>query len=160
MMISLMLTLHSNLVLFKYIFNLIPKSTGYLYIPIWFYSNCYTSQVYKQATYLYIPIWFYSNENNEPTEQTYVPSLHSNLVLFKSYYIYLKTPQYFPLHSNLVLFKFRGLAPLNSGMLTLHSNLVLFKFRRKSICLEQHHLYIPIWFYSNHIRHRNILNVS
>ena len=37
--ISLLSTLHSNLVLFKYFRHPISAITKYLYIPIWFYSN-------------------------------------------------------------------------------------------------------------------------
>ena len=96
-------------------------------------------------SFLYIPIWFYSNGNTRNDDK-----FNANFT-FQSGSIQIHLQPYtqehrLPLHSNLVLFKFRGLAPLNSGMLTLHSNLVLFKFRRKSICLEQHHLYLPIWF--------------
>ena len=35
---------------------------GYLYIPIWFYSNIDRTFISEVGTDLYIPIWFYSNK--------------------------------------------------------------------------------------------------
>ena len=56
-----LISLHSNLVLFKS-----KSKDGYfrakvLYIPIWFYSNVYRFIHIGISNALYIPIWFYSN---------------------------------------------------------------------------------------------------
>ena len=123
----IIVTLHSNLVLFKcgrrlyYLRQFYPlhsnlvlfKSTIRICSPIFqktLHSNLVlfkslATLLIKSEIFLYIPIWFYSNDE----------------------YFTLGGSQYASLHSNLVLFKYQGLL-LNKSIKPL---------------------YIPIWFYSN-----------
>ena len=61
--ITFLYTLHSNMVLFKYLFSNVSLETFLLYIPIWFYSNGLWQTWCNQWFVLYIPIWFYSNKD-------------------------------------------------------------------------------------------------
>ena len=56
--------------------------------------------------FLYIPIWLYSNVSKYFSDPERIPTLHSNLVIFKSFYHKNKQLLLFSLHSNLVIFKF------------------------------------------------------
>ena len=146
---SKLMTLHSNLVLFKWPWMVRKYRVSRLYIPIWFYSNPCSSiktafnvfftfqsgsiQINKlddytiRYTLLYIPIWFYSNGYYRKLQRVYERSLHSNLVLFKSCINFLWPFSTRTLHSNLVLFKFHFLNTHIHYYVSLHSNLVLFK---------------------------------
>ena len=99
----------------------------YLYITIWLYSNIkdivsliawilFTFQsgyiqiglgfqTGKVSKTLYIPIWLYSNPDNYFIQVLHYLTLHSNLVIFKSFLLPFIHPSLRTLHSNLVIFK-------------------------------------------------------
>ena len=53
------------------------------------------------------------------------------------------------LHSNLVIFKLYYLDTHKTAVLSLHSNLVIFKSKKPKSNFQLSKLYIPIWLYSN-----------
>ena len=55
------LTLHSNLVIFKWLSQISYCENKLLYIPIWLYSNLLYFFDVSFLFHLYIPIWLYSN---------------------------------------------------------------------------------------------------
>ena len=99
------MTLHSNLVIFKF-----------LSVPL-----------YLRTLFLYIPIWLYSNEWHIKGDCLGVLALHSNLVIFKSCLPLFQLEQESTLHSNLVIFKSFSFQFFCRTTHPLHSNLVIFK---------------------------------
>ena len=58
---------------------------GYLYIPIWLYSNQHGSLYTRNKCTLYIPIWLYSND------YSYVYNIGVKAFTFQSGYIQIQT---------------------------------------------------------------------
>ena len=76
-----------------------------LYIPLWFYSNLVSVRPYTSSRYLYIPLWFYSNPNAAAI-------LHNIYSVFTFHYGSIQicffpctVICYYSLHSTMVLFK-------------------------------------------------------
>ena len=121
--------LHSNLVLFKFNKLHISVSDIILYIPIWFYSNI------TDATNIVIEHYAFTFQSGSiqicmtPMEHMFVPSLHSNLVLFKfnssDCYTYCSDCLYIPIwfYSNY----------MTSGVI---APLVIFTFQSGSIQIQ------------------------
>ena len=126
------ITLHSNLVLFKFHF---PSRVR---LPLLFFTFqsgsiqiCRIVITFKISS-LYIPIWFYSNYKLLYKSISAWKTLHSNLVLFKL------LPA-LSLAISICTFTFQsGSIQIQRGKnservsCTLHSNLVLFKYRPSS----------------------------
>ena len=127
-----LVTLHSNLVIFKLTTACILSLRIILYIPIWLYSNLRPQITGLISILLYIPIWLYSND--------LAISSFSNQWLS------------FTFQSGYIQMEFGGIAPLNSLQLYipiwLYSN--IYSPLKGSIVFF---LYIPIWLYSNYGLH-------
>ena len=109
------ITLHSNMFLFKRLQDI---------------QKCYKK-------YLYIPICFYLNKNTTPKERQIIFTLHSNMTSLPT------------LHSNMFLFKRYDVSVLAAAFNTLHSNMFLFKRIIYVSEKFEKSLYIPICFYLN-----------
>ena len=122
------ITLHSNLVLFKFHF---PSRVR---LPLLFFTfQSGSIQIISSCTSLYlleklyIPIWFYSN--------------YCRHCLLLS--------QFAPLHSNLVLFKY-SVAKIQSVSVVLYIPIWFYSNTAHPVKVTRGFcLYIPIWFYSN-----------
>ena len=150
----LLLTLHSNLVIFKWCCHPLGSVPGLL-----LHSNLVIFKFCKWPSFLglvffYIPIWLYSNLGHQLSKYWCVVVLHSNLVIFKCLKITRRFHSMTILHSNLVMFKCRFASIATRGFRftfqsgyvqmmikekeimsekTLHSNLVMFKSSSISI---------------------------
>ena len=105
-----LLTLHSNLVIFKSRLERVTKLKLILYIPIWLYSNAINFTLCLHLR----------------------PTLHSNLVIFKLRGLAPLNSGILTLHSNLVIFKLLWQNDMFKRCKALHSNLVIFKFGMRS----------------------------
>ena len=61
----------------------IATAINSIYIPIWLYSNLQPLACKHRAISIYIPIWLYSNNIDQSVNDSSLPDLHSNLVIFK-----------------------------------------------------------------------------
>ena len=165
------MSLHSNLVLFKWWWEETFIRCQKLYIPIWFYSNgkpCINVQFVKIFTFQSGSIQIFLNTSiafaiTPFTFQSgsiqiilsYLLSRCCSIFTFQSGSIQIFPFQrtflrlYYPLHSNLVLFKSADAVKEQINKVALHSNLVLFKQGLRLQRKLGRFLYIPIWFYSN-----------
>ena len=119
-------TLHSNLVLFKYRWNIFSCQIHCLYIPIWFYSNQKILASRERITSLYIPIWFYSNGETF-TDKIYVYHLYIPIWFYSNFgKLNGEHNRETPLHSNLVLFKWivRGYKDFSRYYFTFQSGYI------------------------------------
>ena len=76
-------TLHSNLVLFKWIIDISVSSENVTLHSNLVLFKCKIIPIITPETILYIPIWFYSNDDSKFVIIERATPLHSNLVLFK-----------------------------------------------------------------------------
>ena len=125
--ISVILSLHSNLVIFKFTPLQAQFFLKNLYIPIWLYSNENYTFITASVVILYIPIWLYSNCNkcNEKFNLLIFTFQSGSIQMIGAYMQYLKFKNlYIP------IWFYSNHAPL-------------------AIPIRLLSLYIPIWFYSN-----------
>ena len=118
--------LHSNLVIFKLKKQTELPTIYHLYIPIWLYSNPMGSSLSLSIIYFTFQSG-YIQIDLATARQYFSYSLHSNLVIFKFESLLISYWSYVPLHSNLVIFKLYCDTDSIHMFHALHSNLVIFK---------------------------------
>ena len=76
-------------------------------------------------------------------------TLHSNLVIFKSYSVTFQAKTFCTLHSNLVIFKSLSKNALASSYLAFTFQSGYIQIDSANFFKVRKQLYIPIWLYSN-----------